>query len=72
MIPVIIYASYKLGTWMLGTEEMSFDMDNITDNLKLLKGIREYLIGSFLLGLLSALIFGSFSYIVLKLRENKQ
>lgn len=72
MVPVIIYASYKLGTWMLGTEEMSFDMDNITANLKLLKGIKEYLIGSLLLGLLSALSFGSISYIVLKLRAKKQ
>lgn len=72
MVPVIIYASYKLGTWMLGTEEMSFDMDNITANLKLLKGIKEYLVGSLLLGILSALSFGSFSYIVLKLRANKK
>ena len=72
MIPVIIYASYKLGTWILGTEEVSFDMDNITANLKLLKGIEEYLVGSLILGFLSALILGSFSYIVLKLRANKQ
>jgi glycosyltransferase involved in cell wall biosynthesis len=71
MVPIIIYASYKLGTWMLGTEEVSFDMDNITTNIKLLKSIKEYLVGSFLLGLLSALTFGSLSYIVLKLRANR-
>ncbi len=72
LIPVIIYSSYKLGNWVLGTEEVSFDMDNLMANLKLLKSIKEYLIGSFLLGLLSALIFGSLSYIALKLRVNKR
>lgn len=71
MIPVIIYTSYELGVWMLGTEEMSFDMDNIMANLKLLKNIREYLVGSFILGILSSFILGSVSYIFLKLREKQ-
>ena len=68
MIPVIIYASYKLGIWMLGTEEVSFDMENITANFKLLKNVKEYLVGSILLGILSALTFGSLAYIFLKFR----
>ena len=72
MIPVIIYASFKLGNWVLGTEEMRFDMDDLTANVKLLKNIEEYIIGSFLLGFLSAFIIGSLSYIVLKLRINKR
>ena len=71
LIPFIVYASYKLGNWILGTEEISFDMENITANIKLLKNIKEYLVGSFIFGLLSALIFGSFGYIILKLRERR-
>ena len=72
MIPIIVYASYKLGNWALGTEEVSFDMENFTANIKLLKNIKEYLVGSFLLGLLSASLFGSIAYLVLKLRERSR
>ena len=71
LIPVIIYASYKLGNWMLGTEETSFDMENITFNIELLNNIKGYLVGSFIFGLLSALSFGSLGYMVLKLRADK-
>jgi uncharacterized protein (DUF2062 family) len=71
LIPIIVYVSYKLGNWVFGTEEINFDMENFTANIKLLENIEEYLVGSLLLGLISAISFGSVGYIILKLRVDK-
>ncbi len=71
MIPLIIYASYKIGNWILGTEEISIDFENITTNVKLLAHIKEYIIGSFILASISSIFFGMVGYIFFKLRVKK-
>lgn len=71
LIPFIVYASYKMGNWIIGTEEISFDFDTITSNVKLLEHIKEYIVGSFALASISALFFGLLGYIFFKLRTKK-
>lgn len=71
MIPFIVFASYKIGNWILGTEEISVDFENITTNVKLLTHIKEYIIGSFILASVSSIFFGLMGYVFFKLRVKK-
>ena len=71
MIPFIVYASYKIGNWILGTEEISIDFENIATNVKLLAHIKEYIIGSFILASIASIFFGMIGYIFFKLRVKK-
>lgn len=67
MLPVIIFISYILGGWIPGgnTDNLdfssTFSLDRIADNLI------QYVIGSFILGALLALVFGSVTYVLLKI-----
>lgn len=68
MIPIIIYVSYQLGKWILDSDGVQIDFDNIGTNVKLLTQIKEYIIGSFVLASVSSLLFGFLGYFYLKLR----
>jgi glycosyltransferase involved in cell wall biosynthesis len=70
MIPFIIYGSLLMGGWILGTDTR-IDFENISANAKLLGDIKEYIVGSFALALVSALLFGSVGYIILKIISKK-
>lgn len=66
MLPFIIFVSYILGGWIPGaktdnlTFSSAFNLDRIADNLI------QYVIGSFILGTLLAMVFGTLTYILLK------
>ena len=70
MIPFIVYGSLLMGGWILGTDTR-FDFNNISANVKLLGDIKEYIVGSFALALVSAFLFGSLGYIILKIISKK-
>ncbi len=64
MIPFIIYGSVHLGMFLTG-EPLSFSMDDLTQNLEVLQHLKTYLVGSFALALIAAVLFGSIGYAVL-------
>lgn len=68
MIPFIIFGSIKMGSWILGTNT-TFNFKNLAANIKLLSSIKEYIIGSFALATIAALVIGSTSYLLIKLKE---
>lgn len=73
MIPIIILASIKIGYLMTGSEiDISYDFDYWVTHFKELKGLKEYLIGSFTLASISALVIGSVSFFMFNLSNRKK
>ncbi len=70
LIPFIIYGSLELGGLVFGTE-IKIDFDNIVENVKLLKQVKEFLVGSFILATLVSILFGTISYLYLTLRAKR-
>jgi len=70
-IPFIIYASVQLGMFITG-EEISLSLESLTQNFGALKHLKTYLIGSFVLATLAALLFGLVSYFTLTLRAKRK
>ena len=48
--------------------EIKLDFDNIVENVKLLKQVKEFLVGSFILAALGAIVFGTTGYLYLIFR----
>ena len=63
-IPFILYAGFQVGAWISG-EENFFSLENIMDNIMALKGLKTYLIGSFVLATLVSIASGLIGYITL-------
>ncbi|MFK5878058.1 MAG: DUF2062 domain-containing protein [Flavobacteriaceae bacterium] len=70
LIPFIIYGSLELGGLVFGTE-IKIDFDNIVENVKLLKQVKEFLVGSFILATLASIIFGTTGYLYLTFRAKR-
>ncbi|MBU3026428.1 DUF2062 domain-containing protein [Zobellia galactanivorans] len=64
LIPFIVYFSIKIGVWITG-EEVSFSMEHMTENFGMLQNLKTYLIGSFALAIMSALLFGIIGYLTI-------
>ncbi len=63
-IPFIIFFSLHIGNWVLG-EQLSFSLENMTSDFDFLTNLKTYVIGSFLLAVSGALIFGGIGYLTL-------
>ncbi len=63
-IPFIIYASVQLGIFITG-EEISFSLENLTQNFEALKHLKTYIIGSFVLATITSIVFGFVGYVIL-------
>lgn len=63
-IPFILYFSIQIGIWITG-ETNFFALDNIMENLVALKGLKAYLIGSFILATVVSVISGLIGYLIL-------
>ncbi len=63
-IPFILFAGLQIGAWVLG-EEHFFQFDTIAENLLALKGLKAYLIGSFILAFTVSLLGGLIGYFTL-------
>lgn len=65
-IPFIVYASLVTGQYVLGVENI-YSMGDMIENLEVLKQLKIYLVGSFSLATVSAIILGVFGYLVLSI-----
>ena len=70
-IPFVLFASSQVGNFVLG-QDTSYSLEELGKNYELLKHLQAYLIGSFVLAIVSALVFGFLSYIVFSLIDRKR
>ena len=70
-IPLILYFSLKLGSWLLG-EDFVLSMSEIDPSLELMKYIKSYIVGSLALSITAAIICGIVGYVFLTLFERKK
>ncbi len=66
MIPLILYTSYQLGGMMIGQSTTPLSLDTI-DFFAIRDNLLQYVVGSFILGILLAIVFGAITYILLLL-----
>jgi len=70
-IPFVLYASSKMGQFVLGIE-YSYTMEEMTTNFEVVKHLKTYLVGSFSLATASAIILGSIGYLIFTILDRKQ
>lgn len=70
-IPIILYSSLKLGSWLLG-ENFVLTLHEIDPSLELVKYLKSYIVGSFALSVLAAISCGLLGYLFLTLFERKK
>jgi uncharacterized protein (DUF2062 family) len=70
-IPFVLYASSKMGQFVLG-ETYSYTMEEMTENFEVLKHLKTYIVGSFSLATLSAILMGLLGYLILTIFNRKQ
>ncbi|WP_299887233.1 DUF2062 domain-containing protein [uncultured Lacinutrix sp.] len=69
-IPFILYASVKLGQFISGAENNQ-TMSEMIDNFEVVSHLKSYLIGSFSLAIICAVISGGIGYIILNILNKK-
>ncbi len=69
-IPFIIYASLELGQLIL-QEPISYSITDLMDNFEVFKHLKTYIVGSFALATLGALIFGFAAYFFFSIFKKK-
>ncbi len=70
-IPLILYFSLKLGSWLLG-ENFVLSMSEIDPSLELMKYLKSYIVGSLALSITAAVTCGIVGYVFLTLFERKK
>lgn len=70
LIPFVVYLCLRTGAFVTGNE-ISFSLSDIGQNFAVIKNLQTYIIGSFVLAISSAILFGFLGYIVL-LRFNRK
>ena len=70
-IPFVLYASSKMGQFVLGIE-YSYTREEMTENLEVLKHLKTYVIGSFSLAITAAILLGILGYLILSVFKRKQ
>ena len=70
-IPFILYASLKLGSWLLGSE-FNFSVATINENFEFIKHLKTYVVGSFTLAITAAILFGFLSFVIFSFFGNKK
>ena len=72
-IPFIIYGSFQLGAFLLGTESVINNLSDINiQNINFKAHLSQYLVGSFSLAIFLALLFGVIGYITLIVFSKKE
>ncbi len=61
-IPFIIFFSLQIGGWILG-EPLSLSLDSITTDFDFLTNLKTYILGSLVLAVLGAFVFGGIGYL---------
>ncbi len=70
-IPFVLYASSKMGQFVLGIE-YSYTMEEMTENFEIFKHLKTYIVGSFSLAIISAIVLGFLGYLILSIFTKKQ
>jgi len=70
-IPLILYFSLKLGSWLLG-ESFVLTVSEIDPSIELVKYLKSYIVGSLVLSVTAAIACGFASYLFLTLFERKK
>ncbi|MEO2060067.1 MAG: DUF2062 domain-containing protein [Mesonia sp.] len=72
MIPFLLYFSYQFGAIILGNEpDATLNIENIENALDILMGVKQYLIGSFALAAVSAIVLGILFFLIFSLFSKK-
>ncbi|MGB4843117.1 MAG: DUF2062 domain-containing protein [Ferruginibacter sp.] len=72
MIPLIIFSSYKMGAFWMGTNAMQIDFSSSITLNSIKKNLVQYIYGSITLAIVAAIAFGLLTFIFLKLIEKKR
>ena len=70
-IPFIIFASLELGQWVLG-EKISYSLEEMLTNFEAIEHLKTYLVGSFTLAIIGAVVFGFIGYIFFSFFNKKK
>lgn len=72
-IPFIAYASYQIGALVLGkTPDWALNIEKINSGMDILKGMGQYILGSFILAGLLAFLFGILFYFLFSMSIRKR
>lgn len=69
-IPFILYASSKMGQYLLGIK-LEYTMEEITENFEVLKHLKTYIVGSLSLAIIAAASLGVLSYFLFLILDKK-
>jgi len=70
-IPFVLYASSKVGQFVLG-ENYSYTMEEMTTDFEVLGHLKTYIVGSLTLSTISAIVLGSLAYLFLTVFDSKK
>lgn len=70
-IPFIVYASSKIGQYLLG-EEHSYTLAEISENLMVFKYLKAYVLGSFTLAIVTSALLGIIGYLFFSVFDKKK
>jgi glycosyltransferase involved in cell wall biosynthesis len=71
MIPIIIFLSIKVGAYWMGSDIFKIDFSNKISIESVSNNLKQYIYGSITLAVIAAVLFGSVSYILLKVFKRK-
>jgi glycosyltransferase involved in cell wall biosynthesis len=71
MIPVIIFASYKMGAYWMGANALQVDFSNALTLASIKQNLLQYIYGSITLAIVAAIVSGLLTFIFLKLIDKK-
>ena len=71
LIPFILYLSVQLGALVTG-DELRFSIEKFAANFQVLKHLKTYVIGSFVLAVLASLLFGFVGYFSLMVLSRRK
>ncbi|WP_298474463.1 DUF2062 domain-containing protein [uncultured Maribacter sp.] len=70
-IPFVLYASSKIGQFLLG-EKHSYTLEDMTTNFEVLKHVKTYIVGSVTLATISAITLGLLAYLFLTVFDKRK
>ncbi|NND88839.1 MAG: DUF2062 domain-containing protein [Flavobacteriaceae bacterium] len=70
-IPFVLLASKEVGNFVLGRED-SYDFATMMENYEMLRHLQTYIVGSFVLATVSAVVIGALSFILISLFTHKK
>ncbi len=67
MIPLIIFLSYKMGSYWMGPDALDISFDRSITLQTIYNNLQQYIFGSITLAIVAGVVFGLVSYLVLKI-----